>query len=215
LLELAKLEVPHLPNVTTPGSPSTSEGGPLSPGADERALKNAADLSMQVPILLPASEFEILLVPVESEEARLRRKLLRQSEEDAIHEDEVAEETAAEETNDTTTVYSNASSLTTDREKGDQASNKSEGPIESDYCRNLADILTLSPFHMPYDYERKAVAKAERVRTLQQAMMELSEQQRASLQEELNRGFQEWLVGSGNIRQILDLVHLEKRVTTT
>eukprot|EP00804_Cyclotella_cryptica_P030482 CCRYP_008557-RB/>CCRYP_008557-RB protein AED:0.07 eAED:0.07 QI:227/1/1/1/0.83/0.71/7/648/1147 len=213
-VDLSKLEVPQLPNISTT---STAEGSPtnsVSPGADERALKSTADLAMQMPILLPASEFEILLVPVESEEARLRRKIMRQAEEEAIHEEEVVGDTAAEETNDTTTVYSNASSLTGDREKGDQASSRSEGPIESDYCRNLADILTLSPFHMPYDYERKAVAKAERVRALQQAMMELNEQQRASLQEELNRGFQEWLVASGNLRQILDLVHLEKRVAT-
>lgn len=206
-LELAKLEIPQLPNIGSPSTSDSSHSSNVSPGVDERALKSANDLSMQMPILLPASEFEILLIPIESEEAHLRRKMQRQSEEDAIHE----EETAAEETNDTTTVYSNASSLTGDREKGDQASSKSEGPIESDYCRNLADILTLSPFPMPYDYERKSVAKAERVRTLQQAMMELNEQQRANLQEELSRGFQEWLVASGNMRQILDLVHLEKR----
>lgn len=212
--ELAKLEIPHLPNIPTPGSTSPSGSSPtnnVSPGADEHALKSAADLAMQTPILLPASEYEILLVPVESEEAHQRRKLQRQSEEDAIRE----EEAAGEETNDTTTVYSNASSLTGDREKGDQASSRSEGPIESDYCRNLADILTLSPFHMPYDYERKAVSKAERARTLQQAMSELNEQQKASLQDELRRGFQEWLIASGNIRQVLDLAHLEKRVTTS
>jgi hypothetical protein len=149
---------------------------------------------MQLPILLPASDFEILLIPVESEEAHARRKIQRQSEEDAIHEEETAEET-----NDTTTVYSNASSLTGDKDKGDQASSKSEGPVESDYCRNLADILTLSPFNMPYDYERKAVVKAERVKTLQQAMMELSDQQRTLLQDEISRAFQEWLVASGNL----------------
>lgn len=202
-IELAKLEIPQS-NMITSGSPSTTESnsGNVSPGADERALKSATDLAMQLPILLPAADFEILLVPVESEEAHLRRKMQRQSEEDAIHEEEVTEET-----------NSNASSLTGDKDKGDQASNKSEGPIESDYCKNLADILTLSPFNMPYDYERRAVTKAERIRSLQQAMMELSEQQRVSLQEEISRGFQEWLVSSGNIRQILDLVHLEKKVT--
>jgi TBCC domain-containing protein 1 len=204
--ELAKLEIPQLP-------PSTSESSPtnnVSPGADERALKSSTDLAMQMPIILPASEFEVLLVPVESEEAYLRRKMQRQAEEDAIRE-EAAGDTIAEETNDTTTVYSNASSLT-DREKGDQASSRSEGPSESDYCRSLADILTLSPFAMPHDYERKAVSKAERVKALQHAMMELNEQQRSCLQDEISRGFQEWLVSSGNIRQILDLVHLEKRV---
>lgn len=203
--------MPQNPHASTPGSPSKLEStltNNVSPGADERAIKSSTDLSMQMPILLPASDFEIMLVPVESEEAHQRRKT-RQSEEDAIREDEVA---GAEGNNDTSTVYSNTSSLT-DREKGEQSSNRSEGSVESDYCRNLADILTLSPFHMPYDYERKAVSKTERMRVIQQAMMELNEQQRVNLQEELHRGFQEWLVASGNIRQVLDLIHLEKRVT--
>ena len=65
---------------------------------------------------------------------------------------------------------------------------------------------------MPHDYERRVIAKAERVRALQQAMQELNEEQRANLEEELNRGFQDWLVTSGNLRQVLDLIHLEKRV---
>ena len=78
----------------------------------------------------------------------------------------------------------------------------------------LADLLTLSPFHMPHDYERKVVAKAERVRTLQSAMQELKSEQRATLEEELNRGFQDWLVTSGNFKQVLDLIHLDKSVST-
>lgn len=200
--------MPHVANTGSPSAADSTLAGNVSPGADERALKSATDLTMQLPILLPAADFEILLIPVESEEAHLRRRIQRQSEGDAIHEEEVGEET-----NDATTVYSNASSLTGDKDKGDQASSKSEGAIESDYCRNLADILTLSPFNMPYDYERKAVAKAERVRTLQHAMMELTEHQRVILQDEISRGFQEWLVSSGNIRQIIDLIHLEKKVS--
>lgn len=214
-LELAKVEVPHLPNVpSTPGSPTPIEGSPTSgshsPGADDRAFKSSVDLVMQTPVLLPPSDFEILLVPVESEEARVRRRLQRQAEEDTINEEEAAPFDGGE---DTGTVYSNASSLTGERDRGEHASHRSDGPIESDYCRNLADILTLSPFHMPHDYERRVVAKAERVRALQQAIVQdLNDQQRANLQEELNRGFQDWLVASGNLRQVLDLVHLEKRV---
>ena len=53
--------------------------------------------------LLPTSELEILLIPIESEEVHPRCKMQCKLGENAIHE----EETAAEETNDTTTVYSN------------------------------------------------------------------------------------------------------------
>ena len=89
-LELAKLEIPQLPNIGSPSTSDSSHSSNVSPGVDERALKSANDLSMQMPILLPASEFEILLIPIESEEAHLRRKMQRQSEEDAIHEEETA-----------------------------------------------------------------------------------------------------------------------------
>ena len=65
---------------------------------------------------------------------------------------------------------------------------------------------------MPHDYERKAVVKAERVRSLQSAMQELSAEQRAALEEEINRGFQDWLVTSGNYRQVLDLIRFEREV---
>ena len=43
-------------------------------------------------------------------------------------------------------------------------------------------------------------------------MQELSDEQRTSLQDEINRGFEDFLVTSGNLRQVLDLVHLEKGV---
>jgi hypothetical protein len=35
--------------------------------------------------------------------------------------------------------------------------------------------------------------------------------QQRRFEEELNRGFRDWLVTSGNLRQVLDLVHLERR----
>ena len=42
---------------------------------------------------------------------------------------------------------------------------------------------------------------------------ELSPEQQSKLEEELNERFREWLVTSGNLRQVLDLVHIEKKVT--
>lgn len=200
-VELSKLEVPQLPNSSTPRSP-TPEGN-LSPGADDH------DTAIKTPVLLPSSEFDVLLVPVESEEARIRRQSLREKEaataSAAAHNDE--DDTGAEEAGETTTVYSTTSTLTKE-ERGEQESR----PPESDYCRTLTDLLTLSPFHMPHDYERRVISKAEKVKTLQQAMHELNDEQRLSLQDELNRGFQDWLVTSGNLRQVLDLIHLEKGV---
>ena len=99
------------------------------------------------------------------------------------------------------------SSITGERDKG-------EPPRpESDYCCMLADLLTLSPFHMSHDYERRVITKAERVRVLHQTMSELNDTEKATLQEEFNRGFQDWLATSGNLRQVLDLVHLEKKVS--
>jgi len=214
-VELCKLEVPQLPNVQTPGSPTVESSGSLSPGADDHALGGSVDVAMKTPVLLPSSEFDVLLVPVESEEARVRRQLLKETQEAeaaAVASTNNEEEDAAggaEEAGETTTVYSTTSTLTKE-ERGEQGPR----PLESDYCRTLTDLLTLSPFHMPHDYERRVISKAERVRTLQQAMQELNEEQRLSLEEELNRGFQDWLVTSGNLRQVLDLIHLEKRVET-
>lgn len=223
-IELSKIEVPQLPNVSTPGSPINldSPTGSLSPGADDRALGGSVDAALKTPVLLPPSEFDVLLVPVESEEARIRRQLLRESQEEATAAAAAAannneEENPAagsdagggDEAAETTTVYSAASSLTGVTDKPAEQS----PPPESDYCRILADLLTLSPFHMPHDYERRVISKAERVRTLREAMQELSEKGRSSLEEELNRGFQHWLVTSGNLRQVLDLLHLEKRVS--
>lgn len=183
-VELCKLEVPQLPNQNPGSSALESSGSSLSPGADDRAT---VDVSMKTPILLPPSDFDVILVPVESEEARMRRMPASsgvsndEEEKTVLVDDSVGESTTA-----------------------------MSSPIESEYCRLLADLLTQSPFHMPHDYERKVVAKAERVVTLQSAMQELMYEQKAALEEELNRGFQDWLVTSGNFRQVLDLIHLEK-----
>ena len=155
--------------------------------------------------MLPASEFDVLLVPVESEEARIRRQLLREAQSEASTKDESSDK-EVEETGEGNTADSNLSSIAGEKDKG-------EAPqAESDYCRMLADLLSLSPFHMSHDYEKRVITKAERVRVLQQTMQELNDNERATLQEELNRGFQDWLATSGNLRQVLDLVHLEKKV---
>ena len=214
-LELCKIEVPQLPNIQPPGSPGNLDSsGSLSPGADDRALGGSVDVSMKTPVLLPSSEFDVLLVPVESEDARIRRQLLRESQEAEAAAIASEEEKAVVDGDDddvggeSTAVHSTTSSLT-----GEHRESKAARVLpESDYCRILADLLTLSPFHMPHEYERRVIAKAERVRGLQQAMQELSDEQRISLQDEINRGFEDFLVTSGNLRQVLDLVHLEKGV---
>jgi len=204
-VELSKLELPQLPTVQTPLSPDSNSAS--SPGADDRALSGSADLTMKTPILLPASDFDVLLVPVENEEARIRRQLLRESQSEAAAAKDDSSENEVEEAVEGNTVDTNLSSITGERDKGEPPH------AESDYCRMLSDLLSLSPFHMSHDYERRVITKAERVRVLQQTMHELNDNERATLQEELNRGFQDWLATSGNLRQVLDLVHLEKKVS--
>jgi Tubulin binding cofactor C len=85
------------------------------------------------------------------------------------------------------------------------------GQAESQYCRLLAENLQYSPFRLPAEYERRALLTADRMRNIQQAMQKhLTDEQRERFEEELNRGFREWLVSSGNLRQVLDLIQLEK-----
>ncbi len=163
---------------------------------------------MKTPILLPASDFDVLLVPVENEEARIRRQLLRESQTEAAAAKEDSSDNEVEEAGEGNTVDSTLSSITGERDKGEPPH------AESDYCRMLSDLLSLSPFHMSHDYERRVISKAERVRALQQTIQELNDTERATLQEELNRGFQDWLATSGNLRQVLDLVHLEKKTVS-
>ena len=97
-------------------------------------------------------------------------------------------------------------------EESKDAEGAAGSPMESQYCRLLAEILQLSPFRLPTEYERRALVLADRMRNIQQAMQKnLTEEQRERFEEELNRGFREWLVSSGNLRQVLDLIQLEKR----
>ena len=213
----------------TPGSPANLSDAP--PGADDR------DITMKTPVLLPSSEFDVLLVPVESEEARVRRQLKRESQAEATTVATVSaissndQQTApgpgvidgtklpSDAMGEEASTTSSLTGVTGDREKSSEHLSSQQQPSsspENDYCHILADLLTLSPFHLPHDYERRVISKAERVKTLKEAMVqELTEEQRLCLEEELNRGFQDWLVTSGNLRQILDLIHLEKKGSTT
>ena len=177
-IEISKLEMPQVPSTPgSAGSPSPPSGSQNnSIGADDKAVSgnkvgNVNDSTVQAPVLLPASEFHILFVPLETEATRQRR---------------IEQETQE----------------------------KSESSIqpESQYCKVLAEVIQLSPFRLPVEYERRALVKAERMRSIQQAVRKsLTEEQQMQFEEELNRGFRDWLVTSGNLRQVLDLVHLERR----
>ena len=173
-VEISKLELPQVPSTpgsTGPAAPTSGSLG-ISPGADDKAvsgtaLGNVNDSTVQAPVLLPASDFHVLFVPMESEAMRQRK---------------------------------------TDLDKTES------GQPESQYCRVLADVFQLSPFRLPVEYERSALNKAERMKNIQMAVRKkLTEDQRVRFEEELNRGFRDWLVASGNLRQVLDLVHLERR----
>jgi hypothetical protein len=182
-IEVSKLEVPQVPG--SPGGPNVGVAPPLSPGADDRAMGSSGnDVSMQAPVLVPASDFQILFVPFESEAARQRR----------LEADE-GENAALSEVNNSSTSAS---------------TNNNNGAMESQYCRLLAEMLQLSPFRLPLEYKRRALMKAERMKNIQQAVQKnLTVEQQRRFEEELNRGFRDWLVTSGNLRQVLDLVHLE------
>jgi hypothetical protein len=176
-IEISKLEVPQMPSTpgsTGPTSPTASGSSASSPGADDKAVAgggSGGDTTLLAPVLLPASEFHVLFVPLESDAMRQRRL-----------------------------------------ESEMQSTDRSGGPMESQYCRLLAEVLQLSPFRLPVEYERRALVKADRMRSIQQAVQKnLNSDQQKQFEEELNRGFREWLVTSGNLRQVLDLVHLERR----
>ncbi|GAX26435.1 hypothetical protein FisN_37Hh015 [Fistulifera solaris] len=81
---------------------------------------------------------------------------------------------------------------------------------DEDYCRFLSDVLYLSPFRLPVEYERRVLQRVERMKNVQAALKSLGTEQRMQLEDELHQGFREWLVSSGNLRQVLDLVQLEQ-----
>ena len=74
---------------------------------------------MKTPILLPASDFDVLLVPVENEEARIRRQLLRESQSEAAAAKDDSSENEVEEAVECNTVDTNLSSITGERDKGE------------------------------------------------------------------------------------------------
>ena len=182
-IEISKLEIPQVAG-TNNAPPSA-----VSPSADEKrtgSTSNAGtigDSSVPAPILLPASEFHVLFVPFESEVTKQRR--LEADASNNKHGDEKTE---------------------------DGESRESPPSTESKYCRVLAEVLQFSPFRLPIEYERRALVKADRMRNIRQAIRKnLPEDKQKQFEEELNHGFRDWLVTSGNLRQVLDLVHLERR----
>lgn len=181
-IELSLLEIPQVPaGVNSPGNSPTSSTS-SSPGADDKAVSGGKpgsgnDATMNQPILLPASEFNVIFVPWESDAARQRRL-----------------ESKAEE----------------GRESTAEGSGGSGGPMESQYCRLLAEVLQLSPFRIPAEYERRALVMADRMKNIQQSVQKnLTEEQQQQFEQELQRGFRDWLVTSGNLRQVLQLVAME------
>ena len=84
---------------------------------------------------------------------------------------------------------------------------------DSHYSRLLVEVLKLlSPFRgIPTEYDKSALAKAERRKHVQEAMQKslTPAEKQQSFEEELNRGFRDWLVSSSTLRQVLDLVHLD------
>lgn len=155
--------------------------------------ESSTDDAMKTPSLVPASEFQVLLVPYISEAAKERR---------------ARQEMAAEEmTVQTSGSFEDSASIAS-------GASKVGNGIGSMYCHNVADVLQLSPFRLPTEYEKRAVKKTDQIKILQAAMQNLTEEQQAKLEEELNSGFRDWLVTSGNLRQVLDLVHLDRKENT-
>ena len=185
--ELAKLSDLLQAQSIAPRSTSPIPGA--APGADEKAFSiTGADDTVKIPTLVPASEFQVLLIPYLSEATQKRR---------------ARQETIEEELTVQTSNSEDNMSI---------PSGPSSSGIGSMYCRNLADVLQLSPFRLPKEYESRAMVKAERMKSLQTAIQtDLTPEQQIKLEEELNSGFREWLVSSGNLRQVLDLVHLERK----
>mmetsp|Transcript_8498 Transcript_8498/g.20893 ORF Transcript_8498/g.20893 Transcript_8498/m.20893 type:complete len:826 (-) Transcript_8498:119-2596(-) len=188
-IEISKLEIPQVAGSSNSPPSSVPSSTNNSPGADDKRAgpsntSNAGtigDQSVPAPILLPASEFHVLFVPFESESAKQRRL--------------EAEANNKNEHNETT-----------------DDSRESPPSTESKYCRVLAEVLQFSPFRLPIEYERRCLVKADRMRNIQQAIRKsLPEDKQKQFEEELNHGFRDWLVTSGNLRQVLDLVHLERR----
>jgi len=177
-LELAKLEIPQVPLTagSAPGGSPASPTGSASPGADDKAVSGGKPGTGNDAACLHAP----ILLP-----ASEFRVLFVPWESEA----------------------SKQRRLESKAEEGKENEESNDGPMASQYCRLLAEVIQLSPFRLPAEYERRAHLMADRMKNIQQAVQKnLTEEQREKFEEELNRGFREWLVSSGNLRQILDLV---------
>lgn len=202
-IEVSKLEVPQVPG-TAPGSPGGPNSAPSSPGADDRAMGLAVsgnDAAVHAPVLVAASEFDMLLVPLENEAARQRRL----SENDYV-------ENNNNNSNNFPLAADNSNGASGNGTTGAGGAATPSPPTESPYCRLLAEALQLSPFRLPIEYERRVLLKAERMKNIQQSVKNnLTPDQQRRFEDELNRGFRDWLVSSGNLRQVLDLVRIDRR----
>ena len=188
-------ELSKLSELLQPAIPQRQKSsGSLS---EEKALSKTGggEDTMQAPTLVPASEFQVLFVPLESEANKIRRLA-----EEARDEEMTVHTTGSEE-----------NSIASANTYGTHGTHRGGG-IGSNYSHNLADVLQLSPFRLPTEFERRALVKADRMKSLQSVIQkDLTPEQQVKLEEELNRGFRDWLVTSGNLRQVLDLVHLESK----
>ena len=167
----------------TPTSPLTSNTGNTL--RSENVGEDAA--CMHTPILVPASEFNPIFVPMEDSDSNTEEKV---------------------ESEDGSAINDNRS-----ERSGSSDENANSSKMGSRYGRALTDMLQLSPFKLPSEYERRVIAGIERVKNIQFAITNkdlLTSTQRLRVEEDLNRGFREWLVTSGNLRQVLDLAHLEE-----
>ncbi|KAG5182052.1 tubulin binding cofactor C-domain-containing protein [Tribonema minus] len=70
----------------------------------------------------------------------------------------------------------------------------------------------LNPFPLPPEYANKLREREALLQQLQQVVQgaQLSPRQQRELEEAVRGRFTEWLVSSGHLRQVLDLVHLER-----
>ena len=170
-VELSKLsDLLHAPQ-----SVPRSSSPVLGASADEKQI--STDDTVKISTLVPASDFNVLIIPFASKLTKERHRKQEAKIDDV-----------------------------------DAPGNIKGSGMGAQYCHNLADVIQLCPFRLPTEYERMVLAKADRIKSLQHAIeTELTPEHQVKLAEELNQGFRDWLVTSGNLRQILDLVHLDHK----
>jgi TBCC domain-containing protein 1 len=177
-LELSKLSDLLHASQSVPRSSSPVLGA----SADEKQM--STDDTVKISTLVPASDFNVVIIPFASKIAKERHQKQQAKADDV----------------DVPGNESSGSKLIKGRGMGAQ------------YCYDLADVIQLCPFRLPTEYERMVLAKADRIKNLQYAIeTELTPEQQVKLAEELNQSFRDWLVTSGNLRQVLDLVHLDNK----